>query len=155
VRLSRSQIGAVAAGNALEFYDFVTYAFFATQIGRALFPGDAAHSLLLSLATFGVGFVSRPLGGLIIGRMADRSGRKPAMILSFTMMGLAMTGLALTPSYAAIGMAAPLLAVFFRLLQGFALGGEVGPNIAYLMEAARRTVAGSTSRSVSPPRISP
>jgi MFS transporter, MHS family, citrate/tricarballylate:H+ symporter len=136
VRLSRSQIGAVAAGNALEFYDFVTYAFFATQIGRALFPGDAAHSLLLSLATFGVGFVSRPLGGLIIGRMADRSGRKPAVILSFTMMGLAMTGLALTPPYAAIGMAAPLLAVFFRLLQGFALGGEVGPNIAYLMEAA-------------------
>jgi MHS family citrate/tricarballylate:H+ symporter-like MFS transporter len=68
--------------------------------------------------------------------MADRRGRKPAMILSFTMMGLAMTGLALTPSYAAIGIAAPLLAVMFRLLQGFALGGEVGPNIAYLMEAA-------------------
>jgi MHS family citrate/tricarballylate:H+ symporter-like MFS transporter len=135
-RLTRSQIGAVAAGNALEFYDFVTYAFFATQIGRALFPGDASHSLLFSLATFGVGFLTRPLGGLLIGRMADRRGRKPAMILSFTIMGLAMTGLALTPSFAAIGMAAPVLAVFFRLLQGFALGGEVGPNIAYLMEAA-------------------
>jgi MFS family permease len=134
--LTKSQIAAVTAGNALEFYDFVTYAFFATQIGRALFPGDATSKLLLSLATFGVGFLTRPLGGLIIGRMADRRGRKPAMILSFTMMGLAMTGLALTPSYAAIGLAAPLLAVFFRLLQGFALGGEVGPNIAYLMEAA-------------------
>ena len=92
--------------------------------------------MLLSLATFGVGFLSRPLGGLIIGRMADRKGRKPAMILSFTMMGLAMIGLALTPSYEAIGLAAPLLAVLFRLLQGFAVGGEVGPNIAYLMEAA-------------------
>jgi MHS family citrate/tricarballylate:H+ symporter-like MFS transporter len=135
-RLTKSQIAAVAAGNALEFYDFVTYAFFATQIGRALFPGDASSKLLLSLATFGVGFLSRPLGGLIIGRMADRRGRKPAMILSFTMMGLSMTGLALTPSYAAFGIAAPILAVIFRLLQGFALGGEVGPNIAYLVEAA-------------------
>ena len=134
--LTRGQIAAVTAGNALEFYDFVTYAFFATQIGRALFPGDSSNSLLLSLATFGVGFLTRPLGGLTIGRLADRRGRKPAMILSFTMMGLAMTGLALTPSYAAIGMAAPILAVGFRLLQGFALGGEVGPNIAYLMEAA-------------------
>ena len=135
-RLTRNQIAAVTAGNALEFYDFVTYAFFATQIGRALFPGNAESSLLLSLATFGVGFLTRPLGGLLIGRMADRRGRKPAMILSFTIMGLAMTGLALTPSYAVAGMLAPLLAVFFRLLQGFALGGEVGPNIAYLMEAA-------------------
>ena len=134
--MTRGQIAAVTAGNALEFYDFVTYAFFATQIGRALFPGDASNSLLLSLATFGVGFLTRPLGGLIIGRLADRRGRKPAMILSFSIMGLAMSGLALTPSYAAIGMAAPVLAVGFRLLQGFALGGEVGPNIAYLMEAA-------------------
>ncbi len=134
--LTGKQIAAVAAGNALEFYDFVTYAFFATQIGRALFPGDATSKLLLSLATFGVGFLTRPLGGLIIGRMADRRGRKPAMILSFTMMGLSMIGLALTPSYAMIGMAAPVLAVIFRLLQGFAVGGEVGPNIAFLMEAA-------------------
>jgi MFS family permease len=135
-RLTGSQIAAVTAGNALEFYDFVTYAFFATQIGRTLFPGDESSTLLLSLATFGVGFLTRPLGGLVIGRMADKRGRKPAMILSFTIMGLAMTGLALTPSYAAIGIAAPIFAILFRLLQGFALGGEVGPNIAYLMEAA-------------------
>lgn len=133
-QLSRSQVAAVTAGNALEFYDFVTYAFFATQIGEALFPGE--NSLLLSLATFGVGFISRPLGGLAIGRIADRKGRKPAMILSFAIMGVAMTGLALTPSYAAVGMIAPILAVGFRLLQGFALGGQVGPNIPYLMEAA-------------------
>ncbi|HYU96889.1 MAG TPA: MFS transporter [Sphingomicrobium sp.] len=134
--LSKGQIAAVTAGNALEFYDFVTYAFFATQIGRALFPGNSADSLLLSLATFGVGFLTRPLGGLVIGRMADRRGRKPAMILSFSLMGASMTGLALTPAYSAIGLAAPILAVTFRLVQGFALGGEVGPNIAYLMEAA-------------------
>lgn len=134
--LSRKQVAAVAAGNALEFYDFVTYSFFAVQIGRSLFPGDAAHSLIYSLATFGVGFVSRPLGGLIIGRMADRRGRKPAMILSFSLMGAGLVGLALTPSYAAIGMAASVIAVLCRLIQGFALGGEVGPNAAFLMEAA-------------------
>ena len=101
--LSRWQIASVAAGNALEFYDFVTYSFFAIQIGRSLFPGDASQSLVLSLATFGVGFVSRPLGGLVIGRMADRRGRKPAMILSFTLMGIGIVGLALTPSYRMIG----------------------------------------------------
>ena len=72
----------------------------------------------------------------MIGRLADRRGRKPAMILSFTLMGIAIAGLALTPSYALIGMAAPVLAVLFRLIQGFALGGEVGPNAAFLLEAA-------------------
>jgi MFS family permease len=135
-KLTKKQVAAVASGNALEFYDFVTYSFFAVQIGRCLFPGDASQSLILSLATFGVGFVSRPLGGLIIGRMADRRGRKPAMILSFTLMGIGIVGLALTPSYATIGAAASGLAVLFRLIQGFALGGEVGPNAAFLMEAA-------------------
>lgn len=135
-RLTRGQIAAVVAGNGLEFYDFLTYSFFAAQIGRTLFPQDGGHGLLLSLATFGVGFLTRPLGGLIIGRIADRRGRKPAMLLSFACMGVALVGLALTPSYAAIGMAAPVLAVAFRMLQGFALGGEVGPNTAFLLEAA-------------------
>jgi MFS family permease len=134
--LTGRQIAAVAAGNALEFYDFVTYSFFAVQIGRSLFPGDASQSLILSLATFGVGFVSRPLGGLFIGRMADRRGRKPAMILSFALMGVGIAGLALTPSHRVAGIGASILAVLFRLLQGFALGGEVGPNAAFLMEAA-------------------
>jgi len=134
--LTAKQIASVAAGNALEFYDFVTYSFFAVQIGRTLFPGDASQSLILSLATFGVGFVSRPLGGLIIGRMADKRGRKPAMILSFTLMGIGVTGLALTPSYQAVGVTASVLAVLFRLIQGFGLGGEVGPNAAFLLEAA-------------------
>lgn len=136
LRLTHRQIASVVAGNGLEFYDFLTYSFFAAQIGRTLFPGNAADGLLLSLATFGVGFVTRPIGGLVIGRLADRKGRKPAMLLSFALMGVAIVGLALTPSYAAIGLAAPVLAVLFRMLQGFALGGEVGPNTAYLMEAA-------------------
>ena len=131
------QIAAVAVGNALEFYDFVTYAFFAVQIGRTFFPSHAPNaSLLASLATFGAGFLTRPLGAFVIGRMGDRRGRKPAMLLSFGLIGIAVTGLALTPSYARIGTLAPVLAVGFRMLQGFAIGGEVGPSTAFLIEAA-------------------
>ena len=94
--LSRKQIAAVVAGNGLEFYDFLTYSFFAAQIGEALFPGGGDTKLLLSLATFGVGFATRPLGGFVIGRMADRKGRRPAMLLTFALMGLALVGIALT-----------------------------------------------------------
>ena len=135
--LSPAQISAVAAGNALEFYDFLIFGFFAVQIGAVFFPGHSpTGSLLLTLATFGVGFLTRPLGGALIGPLGDRIGRKPAMLFSFGLMGLAIVGLALTPSYASIGVAAPALVVLFRLLQGFALGGEVGPTTAFLMEAA-------------------
>ena len=130
-------IAAVVVGNALEFYDFLTYAFFAVYIGRAFFPSSSpSASLLASLGTFGAGFVTRPIGGLVIGRMGDRLGRKPAMILSFSLMGIAITGLALTPPHSMIGVAAPALVVFFRMVQGFALGGEVGPTTAFLLEAA-------------------
>ena len=130
---------AVVVGNGLEFYDFVTYAFFAVQIGRTFFPStSAAASLLASLATFGVGFLTRPLGALVIGRLGDRVGRKPAMLLSLVLIGVGVVGLPLIPSYASIGIVAPLLAIAFRLLQGFALGGEVGPSTAFLMEAAPR-----------------
>jgi MFS family permease len=135
--LSARQILAITSGNALEFYDFVIYAIFAAQIGRTFFPSsEPGLSLLASLATFGVGFVTRPLGALVIGRMGDRIGRKPAMLLSFALIGISVGGLALTPSYAAIGRAAPVLAIGFRLLQGFALGGEVGPSTALLLESA-------------------
>jgi MFS family permease len=128
---------AVTLGNALEFYDFIVYGFFAVYIGQAFFPSkDGASGLLLSLATFGAGFLTRPVGAIVIGAIGDRAGRKPAMILSFTLMGIAIFGLSLTPPYARIGIAAPLLALFFRLLQGFALGGEMGPSTAFLAEAA-------------------
>ena len=131
------KVFAVGIGNALEFYDFLTYSYFAIQIGHCFFPNSqTTHGLLFSLATFGVGFITRPLGGIIIGRFGDRAGRKPAMVLSFTLMGVGITGLALTPSYGAIGVAAPVLLLIFRLLQGFALGGQVGPSTAYLIEAA-------------------
>jgi MFS family permease len=135
--LSLSQLGAVVAGNALEFYDFLTFSFFAIQIGATFFPGrDTTSSLLFTLATFGVGFATRPLGGVMIGTLGDTWGRKPAMLFSFGLMGASVVGLALTPSYASIGWYAPMLAVLFRLLQGFALGGEVGPTTAFLLESA-------------------
>jgi MHS family citrate/tricarballylate:H+ symporter-like MFS transporter len=130
-------VAAVTVGNALEFYDFVTYSFFSLYIGRAFFPGGSESTkLLLSLATFGVGFLTRPVGAIVIGRWADRAGRKPAMIFSFAAMGIGLVGLTLTPTYASIGLAAPVLVIFFRLLQGFALGGNVGPATAYMVEAA-------------------
>jgi MFS family permease len=127
---------AIGLGNALEFYDFMISSFFAVQIGHAFFP--AGRGLLYTLATFGVGFFMRPLGGVIIGRYGDRRGRKPAMMWSFGLMGVAILGMALTPSYASIGVAAPVLLLCFRLLQGFAVGGEVGPITAYAAEAAPR-----------------
>jgi MFS family permease len=128
---------AVFAGNGLEFYDFMTYAFFAVYIGKTFFPsGDPMLSLLASLGTFGVGFVTRPLGALYFGTLADRIGRTPVMVTSFTLMGAGIAGLCLTPSYAQIGVAAPVLVMIFRLIQGFALGGEVGPATAYMVEAA-------------------
>ena len=131
------KVAAVGMGNALEFYDFLTFSFFSTQIGHCFFPNATGkHGLLYALAAFGVGFAMRPFGGILIGRYGDRAGRKPAMLLSFTLMGVAILGVALTPSYTQIGVAAPVLLVLFRLVQGFALGGEVGPSTAYLIEAA-------------------
>jgi len=130
-------VAAVGVGNALEFYDFLTFSFFAVQIGHTFFPASqTSHGLLYTLATFGIGFVTRPLGGLILGAYGDRVGRKPAMLISFALMGVPILGLALTPGYARIGVAAPVLLVLFRLVQGFALGGEVGPSTAFLMEVS-------------------
>ena len=133
----RRGVAAAVIGNTLEFYDFTTYAFFAVTIGKTFFPtGDAWISLLASVAIFGVGFVTRPIGGVFIGAYADQAGRKPAMILTIALMAVGMLMLALTPGYDTIGVAAPILVVLGRLIQGFALGGEVGPSTAYLIESA-------------------
>src|SRR5271170_6538853 len=88
-RLRLVHIAAVAAGNGLEFFDFLIYATFAIYIGNAFFPThDPTVSLLLSLATFGIGFITRPIGGFVLGRVGDRLGRKPAMMISFGLMGV-------------------------------------------------------------------
>jgi MFS family permease len=124
-------------GNALEFYDFLIYAFFAIQIGRAYFPSHSEFaSLMLSLATFGAGFLTRPIGGFVIGLYADRVGRRAAMMLSLALMGAAVIVFALIPPFSVIGAAAPIMAILARLVQGFSLGGEVGPSTAFLLEAA-------------------
>jgi len=135
--LNRWSVAAVVAGNALEFYDFLLYATFAVYIGHAFFPsGNALVSLLLSLATFGIGFLTRPLGGLLIGAYADRVGRRPALMLTIILMTLGTLGLVLTPTYASIGLCAPVILIVARLVQGLALGGEVGPSTAMLLECA-------------------
>ena len=136
-KLDRRAIFGATVGNMLEFYDFITYAFFAIQIGHTFFPSHNQYaSLMLSLATFGVGFVTRPIGGAVLGLYSDKVGRRPAMMLSFTLIGISLVVLALTPSYAAIGIAAPIIAILARAVEGFSLGGEVGPTTAYLLEAA-------------------
>ncbi len=145
--ISPKVVAATIIGNALEFYDFVTYAFFAVYIGKTFFPASTPlGSLLLSVAVFGVGFVSRPLGGILIGAYADRAGRKPAMLLTIGLITVGTLGLAITPSYESIGLAAPIIVVLCRLVQGLALGGEVGPSSAFLIESApanRRGLYGS------------
>src|SRR5262245_6627643 len=135
--LAKRHVPAAVIGNALEFYDFTIYATFAISIGHAFFPNvNPFWNLMFSLLVFASGFLTRPIGGLVIGSFGDRSGRKPAMLLSFGLMGAAIVGMALIPSFAVIGWLAPALALGARAVQGFALGGEVGPTTAYLFEAA-------------------
>ncbi len=144
--LSAKAVAAVVLGNALEFYDFTLYAFFAVPIGEAFFPAkDPTSSLLASLALFGIGYVMRPLGGLVIGALADRAGRKPAMVLTIALMALGMLTLALTPGTATLGWVAQAIVIAGRLIQGLALGGEVGPSTAYLLEAAPQGRRGFTA----------
>ncbi len=137
VEFRSRHVAAAVIGNALEFFDFTAYAFFAIQIGNSFFPGHTQlDALILSLITLGVGFVGRPVGALVIGLYGDRVGRRPAMTLSFVLMCLGVLGLAVTPARSQIGVAAPILVLLARLVQGFALGGEVGPTTAFLIEAA-------------------
>ena len=144
------RVVAAILGNALEFYDFTVYAAFAAVIGRTFFPAANPNiSLLLSVTTFGVGFVARPLGGILIGAYADRFGRKPAMTLTIWLMALGSGMIGLLPSYATIGVLAPLLLVVARLIQGFSAGGEMGPATTYLLESSppdRRGFFGSWQR---------
>ena len=137
--VSRRGMAAAILGNWLEFYDFTVYGLFAVTIGKQFFPVESESGrLLLSLATFGVGFVMRPLGGILLGAYADRQGRKAALTLTIAIMALGTAMIGLTPSYAQIGIAAPLLIVLARLLQGLSAGGEMGAATTYLVELAPR-----------------
>jgi len=134
---SARNIAAITIGNGLEFFDFTIYSFFAVIIGKQFFPGESEIArLILSLAVFGVGFVMRPLGGIVIGMYADRAGRKPAMLLTLWLMALGSGIFVVAPTYAQIGLVAPLIIVVARLIQGFAVGGELGASTSLLIEYA-------------------
>jgi MFS transporter, MHS family, proline/betaine transporter len=131
----RKIIVAAVIGNLLEFFDFTVYSYFALTIGHQFFPADSpVTSLLLAFAVFAVGFVMRPLGGIVLGRYADRAGRRPALTLTILLMAVGSAAIGLAPTYAQIGIAAPVLIVVARLVQGFAQGGEFGAATATLLE---------------------
>ena len=126
---------AASIGNAIEFYDFIIYGFFATAIAGTFFPGrDATTRLLLTFGAFGVSFGARPFGALILGAYADRVGRARAMVLSISMTTVAGAMIALMPGRESIGLAAPWGILMARLIQGLALGGEFGSATALMIE---------------------
>lgn len=130
-------IVATSIGNALEFYDLVVYGYFASTLSHLFFPAhNRTVSLLLTLGTFALSYLARPVGALVLGSYGDRHGRKAALTLSIAMMTLGTGLVALMPPYATIGVAAPILIFLARLLQGFSAGGEFGSSTAFLVEHA-------------------
>src|SRR3984893_11883293 len=127
----------VAAGNALELYDFQIFAYYAAAIAVTFFPsGNEYASLMLALATFGAGFLMRPLGAIILGAYIDHHGRRKGLLLTLALMAVGTLSIALLPGYEMIGLFAPLLVVAGRLLQGLSAGVEVGGASVYLAEIA-------------------
>jgi MHS family proline/betaine transporter-like MFS transporter len=128
---------AASLGNALEWYDFTIYVLFAAHIARNFFPGgDASSELVKSFLAFGVGFLVRPLGAIVIGLYSDRAGRKAALMLTIGLMAIGTLVIAVAPTYAVLGIGAPLLILVGRVLQGFSAGGEIGGAAAFLVEHA-------------------
>jgi MFS transporter, MHS family, proline/betaine transporter len=126
---------AATIGNVLEWFDFVVYGFLAVTIAQVFFPtGDPTVSLLVTFGAFGLAYLVRPLGAIFVGSYTDRHGRRAGLTLSIALMMLGTSLMALTPGYASIGLAAPILITFARLLQGFSVGGEFGSSVAFLME---------------------
>lgn len=145
--IRRRAILSCAVGNFVELFDFVIFGLFAAQIGATFFPGnDPVLSLLSAFATYGIGFVMRPVGAVVIGAYGDKMGRKSALVLTVGLMATATALTGLIPSHASIGLWAPVLLVICRLVQGFSTGGEWGGAAAFLVEFAppgRRGLVGS------------
>jgi metabolite-proton symporter len=137
---ANSKIGnviRVSSGNFLEMYDFMVYAYYASYIAREIFPSSSAYaSLMMTLGTFGAGYLMRPLGAVVLGAYIDRHGRRNGLILTLFLMAIGTLVIACTPGYRAIGVFAPLIVVLGRLLQGFSAGVEVGGASVYLSEMA-------------------
>ncbi|MBC2653557.1 tricarballylate/proton symporter TcuC [Novosphingobium aerophilum] len=127
----------VSSGNFLEMYDFMVFGYYAKAIGKAFFPTtDPAASLLLAFMTFGAGFLMRPVGAIVLGSYIDRHGRRKGLLLTLALMGLGTLTIAAMPTYATLGIAAPLLVLAGRLVQGLSAGVEVGGASVYLSEVA-------------------
>lgn len=125
----------VASGNFLEMYDFMAFAYFATEISRAYFPSDSHFaSLMMTFATFGAGYLMRPLGALVLGSYIDRHGRRAGLLVTLSLMSIGTLTVAVMPSAATIGLAAPVLVLLGRLIQGFSAGAELGGVSVYLAE---------------------
>lgn len=130
-------IFVVASGNFLEMFDFMVFGYYATYIAKAFFPtGSEFASLLLTLMTFGAGFLMRPVGALVLGAYIDRHGRRRGLLLTLALMALGTLAIAITPGYAQIGVAAPIIILVGRLVQGLSAGVEVGGVSVYLNEIA-------------------
>jgi MFS family permease len=126
-------------GDTLEYYDFVIFGIFAPQIGRAVFPSeDPLVSLMVAFTTFAIGYLARPLGGLVLGRLGDKFGRRGVFLASIFITSAATLGIGIVPTYAAWGIAASIIVILLRLTQGFCLGGELPGAITYVVESAPR-----------------
>ena len=145
--LNKKMIAAGAIGNILEWYDFAVYGYFATSIGRVFFPKeDPIAQLLFAFGIFAIGYLMRPLGGMLIGHIGDRVGRKEALSISVTAMAIPTFIVGILPGYEAIGLAAPILLTLSRMLQGLSVGGEYTTSIVFMVENApnkRRGLAGA------------
>lgn len=137
IEQTRKAVIAAAIGNVLEWYDFGVYVFFAGAIAHNFFPAsDPTAALLSSFGVFGVGFLMRPLGGIIIGRFGDTHGRKAALMLTIMTMAFGTVMIGVLPTYAGVGVLAPVLLIIARLIQGFSAGGEWGGSTAFMVEWA-------------------
>ena len=132
-----SMVLRVTSGNFLEMFDFFLYGFYATYIAKTFFPsGNLYASLILAFATFGAGFLARPIGAIVLGSYIDRIGRRKGLIVTLAIMACGTALIAFVPGYASIGLAAPVLVLLGRLLQGFSAGVELGGVSVYLAEMA-------------------
>ena len=143
----KTVVAASAAGTAFEWYDFFIFGSLAGVIAQHFYAEvSESTGYILALLTFGVGFVVRPLGALVFGWFGDRTGRKTTFLVTITVMGLATVAIGLLPDYGDIGVAAPVLLILMRVLQGFALGGEYGGAAIYDAEHAPPKKRGWASR---------
>src|SRR5579872_432966 len=128
-------IVATSIGNALEWFDITVYGYFAVYVSKAFFPSDSqATSLLLTYGTFGLAYLARPIGGIVLGAYADRHGRKASLLISIVLMTIGTIAIAVMPTFATIGIFAPVAVLAARLVQGFSAGGEFGSSTAFLVE---------------------